>query len=65
MSVYEEVKGYLEEIKEENENFSKAEKAGNPEDQIEALKEMLDGFMQGAKLTREKIDQYNDRRWQR
>jgi hypothetical protein len=65
MSIYEEVKGYLEEIKEENENFSKAEKAENPADQIEALKEMMDVFMRGAKRTREKIDQYNDRRWQR
>jgi len=65
MTIYEEVKALLEEIKEENENFSKAEKAGNPEDQIEALKEMMDGFMQGAQRTREKIDQYNDRRWQR
>ncbi len=65
MTIYEEVKALLEEIKEENENFSKAEKAENPEDQIEALKEMMDGFMQGAQRTREKIDQYNDRRWQR
>jgi len=62
MNIYEEVKDYLEEIKEENENFSKAQ---NPEEQIEALKEMMDGFMRGAQRTREKIDQYNDRRWQR
>lgn len=62
MSIYEEVKGYLEEIKEENENFNKAE---NPEDQIEALKEMMDAFMRGVQSTRVKIDQYNDRRWQR
>jgi len=62
MNIYEEVKGFLEEIKEENENFSKAE---NPEEEIEALKEMLDAFMRGAHRTREKIDQFNDRRWQR
>lgn len=62
MDIYEEIKGCLEEIKEENENFSKAE---NPEDQIEALKEMMDVFMRGVQRTREKIDQYNDRRWQR
>ena len=62
MSFYEEVKSFLEEIKEENENFSKAQ---NPEEEIEALKEMMDGFMQGVQRTREKIDQYNDRRWQR
>lgn len=62
MSIYEEVQGYLEEIKEENENFKKAE---NPEEEIEALKEMMDAFMRGVQRTREKIDQYNDRRWQR
>jgi predicted nuclease with TOPRIM domain len=62
MGIYEEIKGYLEEIKEENENFSKAE---NPEEEIEALKEMMDAFMRGMNRTREKIDQYNDRRWQR
>ena len=62
MSFYEEVKGWLEEIKEENENFSKAQ---NPEEEIEALKGMMDGFMQGAQRTREQIDRYNDRRWQR
>ncbi len=62
MSFYEEVKGYLEEIKEENENFSKAQ---DPEEEIEALKEIMDGFMQGAQRTREQIDRYNDRRWQR
>jgi len=62
MSIYEEIKGYLEEINKENENFSKAE---NPQDEIDALQEMMDGFMRGAKSTREKIDQYNDRRWQR
>ena len=62
MSFYGEVKGFLEEIKEENENFSKAQ---NTEEEIEALKEMMDGFMQGAQRTREQIDRYNDRRWQR
>lgn len=62
MSIYEEINGFLEEIKEENENFSKAE---NPQEEIEALKEMMDAFMRGMNRTREKIDQYNDRRWQR
>jgi len=62
MSFYEEVKSYLDEIKVENENFNKAQ---NPEEEIEALKEIMDGFMQGAQRTREQIDRYNDRRWQR
>jgi predicted nuclease with TOPRIM domain len=62
MNIYEEIKDFLEEIKEENDNLKKAE---NPGEEIEALKEILDGFMRGAHRTREKIDQYNDRRWQR
>jgi uncharacterized coiled-coil DUF342 family protein len=62
MSFNDEVEGYLQEIKEENENFKKAQ---TPEEEIEALKEMMDGFMRAAQSTREKIDRYNDRRWQR
>ncbi|MDA0690699.1 MAG: hypothetical protein O3A78_05285 [Nitrospinae bacterium] len=62
MEFYEKINDCLKEIKAENENFNKAQE---PEDQIEALKEMLDGFMQGAQSVREKIDSYNDRRWQR
>ena len=62
MSIYEEVKGFLEDIKEENENFSKAQ---NTEEKIEALKEMMEGFMQGAQRTREQIDSFNDLRWRR
>jgi len=62
MDFYEKINVCLKEIKEENENFNKAQ---NPEDQIEALKEMMDGFMQGAQSAREQIDRYNDRRWQR
>ncbi len=62
MSIYEEVKGFLKDIKEENENFSKAK---NPEEAIEALKEMMEGFMQGAQRTREQIDSFNDLRWRR
>lgn len=62
MNFYEQINDCLKEIKEENENFNAAQE---PEDQIEALKEMLDGFMQGTQSVREKIDSYNDRRWQR
>jgi len=62
MEFYEKINDCLKEIKEENENFNQAQE---PEDQIEALKEMLDGFMQGTQSVREKIDSYNDRRWQR
>jgi hypothetical protein len=62
MTIYEEVNAFLEEIREENENLSKAE---SPSEEKEALKEIMDVFMRGAARTREKIDQYNDRRWQR
>jgi len=62
MEFYEKINDCLKEIKEENENFNQAQE---PEDQIEARKEMLDGFMQGTQSVREKIDSYNDRRWQR
>ena len=62
MEFHEKINGYLEEIKVENEVFSKAQ---NPEEEIEALKEILDAFMLGAQSVRERIDNYNDRRWQR
>jgi hypothetical protein len=62
MEFDEKINDCLKEIKEENENFIAAPEPG---DQIEALKEMMDGFMQGAQIVREKIDSYNDRRWQR
>jgi hypothetical protein len=62
MDLYQEINAQLEEIKEENDAFNNAD---GPEGQIEALKEMLDGFMQGAHKVQEKIDSFNDRRWQR
>jgi uncharacterized coiled-coil DUF342 family protein len=62
MNFYEQINDCLKEIKEETENFNAAQE---PADQIEALKEMMDAFMQGAQSVREKIDSYNDRRWQR
>ena len=46
----------------ENDAF---ENAAGPEEQVDSLKEMLDVFMQGAHKVREKIDTFNDRRWQR
>ncbi|GJL77153.1 MAG: hypothetical protein NPINA01_01420 [Nitrospinaceae bacterium] len=62
MEFHEKINTFLEEIKEENQIFSKAE---NPEEQIESLKEILDCFMRGAHSVQERIDNYNDRRWQR
>ncbi len=62
MDFYDQINDFLKEIKDENENFNTAQE---PADQIEALKEMMDVFMQGTLSVREKIDSYNDRRWQR
>jgi len=60
MEFYEKIKSCLDEIQQESDN---ARKASNPEEEIEALKEMMDGFMRGAQSVREHIDRYNDRRW--
>ena len=62
MEFHEQIDSYLEEIKEENQILRQAE---DPEEQIEALKEILDVFMRGTQSVRERIDSYNDRRWQR
>ena len=62
MDLYDEINALLEEIRAENDAYKNAEE---PEDQIEALKDMMDVFMQGTHKVREKIDTYNDRRWQR
>jgi hypothetical protein len=62
MDLYQEINSLLEEIREENDVFNNAT---GPEDQIESLKEILDGFMQGAHKVQAKIDSFNDRRWQR
>lgn len=60
MEFHEKINGYLDEIKAENQIFSAAQ---NPQEEIEALKDILDAFMRGAKSVRERIDNYNDRRW--
>ncbi len=62
MDLYKEINALLEEIRQENDCFNNAD---SPEEQIEALKEMLDVFMQGAHKVQAKIDTFNDRRWQR
>jgi uncharacterized coiled-coil DUF342 family protein len=62
MDLYKEINALLDEIRQENDCFNSAD---HSEEQIDALKEMLDGFMQGAQKVREKIDSFNERRWQR
>ena len=56
----EDIEALAQEITEEAKNFKNAE---NPNEEVEALKEMLDTLMRGSKLVVEKIDQYNDRRY--
>ena len=60
MDKKEDIEALVQEINEEAINFSNAE---NPNEEVEALKEMLDTLMCGSKLVLEKIDQYNDRRY--
>ena len=60
MSKKEEIESLIQEITKEATNFKYAE---NPNEEVEALKEILDALMRGSKLVVEKIDQYNDRRY--
>ena len=50
----------VKEITEEAVNFKNAE---NPNEELEALKDLLDVLMRGTTQVVEKIDQYNDRRY--
>ena len=50
----------VKEITEEAVNFKNAE---NPNEELEALKDMLDVLMRGTTQVVEKIDQYKDRRY--
>ena len=58
----EELDALLKGLEEEVKNFKVAD---NREDEIEALKDMLDIFMRGTQSVRERIDRYNERRWNR
>ena len=60
MKKQEEIEALVHEITEEATNFKSAE---NPNEEVEALKEMLDVLIRGSKLVTKKIDQYNDRRY--
>ena len=60
MNKKEDIEALVQDINEEAINFKNAE---NSNDEVEALKEMLDTLMRGSKLVVEKIDQYNDRRY--
>ena len=62
MAFNEELDDLLKGLVEEVESFKKAE---NREEEIEVLQDMLDIFMRGTQSVREKIDRYNERRWNR
>jgi len=58
----EELDDLLKDLAEESKNFKTAE---NKEEEVEALKDLLDVFMRGTLSVREQIDKYNERRWKR
>ena len=60
MDKHELIEIIVKEITEEAVNFKNAE---NPNEELEALKDMLDVLMRSTTQVVEKIDQYNDRRY--
>ena len=50
----------IEELKEENESLKLS---ASPQDEMEALKEVLEVLMGGAREVQEQIDRFNDRRY--
>jgi hypothetical protein len=60
MELFEEIDTIIEELKDEANNLKIAE---SKEEEKEALKEMLDALMRGARQVQEKLDQFNDRRY--
>lgn len=54
------IESIVQEITEEATNFKNAT---DPNEEVEALKDMLDALMRGTTQVVEKIDQYNDRRY--
>ena len=60
MDKFEEVEALVQEITEEAANFKNAIDSN---EEVEALKDLLDVLVRGSKQVLEKIDQYNDRRY--
>jgi hypothetical protein len=60
MEILKNIDTIIEEVKEEAANLKIAE---SPAEEVEALKEVLDALMRGARQVQEKIDLYNDRRY--
>ena len=60
MDKFEAVEALIQEIKEEAANFKNAIDSN---EEVEALKDLLDVLVRGSKEVLAKIDQYNDRRY--
>ena len=60
MELLKELDTIIKEMKDETNNLKLAETKG---EEIEALKELLDTLMRGARQVQEKLDQFNDRRY--
>jgi hypothetical protein len=60
MELLKELETIMNEVKYEKNNLKTAK---TKEEEVEALKEMLDSLMRGARQVQEKIDQFNDRRY--
>ena len=60
MDKFEDVEALVQEITEEAANFKNAIDSN---EEVEALKDLLDVLVRGSKEVLEKIDQYNDRRY--
>ena len=60
MDKHEIIEIIVNEITEEAANFKNAT---DPNEEVEALKDLLDVLVRGSKKVLEKIDQYNDRRY--
>ena len=60
MELLKELETNMNEVKYEKNNLKTAK---TKEEEVEALKEMLDSLMRGARQVQENIDQFNDRRY--
>jgi len=60
MELLEELDTIIKEAKQETNNLEAAE---TKEEEIEALKEILDTLMRGVRQVQERLDQFNDRRY--
>ncbi len=62
MAFNEELDTLLKDLTDETNNFKEA---SNQEEEKESLRDLLDIFMRGTQSVRDRIDRYNERRWNR